>query len=248
MNQTLKDKVAVVTGAGSGMGLTVASLLHSMGATLVLTDISGKEADAAKGLGDRAVARQGDVGNAADMKAVADLAVSTFGGVDILCNVAGARLSMDLLADESPEDFDREYAINARGPFLTMKYCIPHMVARGGGSIINVASSAGIRAWKNMAGYSAGKAALIALTRVAALEYGDKGVRANVVSPGTIDTPMLREWHAKTPGRREYVLTLNPLHRLGQMDEIANTIAFLASDAASYISGVVLPVDGGQTI
>lgn len=248
MDQTLKDKIAIVTGAGSGIGLATAKALHSRGALVVAADISGKETETANGLGERAAPFHADLANSDDAAGLVEFAVSQFGGVDILCNVGAVTSTKDLLADAKHDDFDRIVSVNLHGVFSTMKYAIPRMVARGGGSIVNVSSTAAIKAWRTMAAYSAAKAGVIALTRVAALEYGAQGVRANVICPGSTRTPMLLGQFPEDPSRVEYLEGLNPLHRLGMPEELAAAILFLASDASSYVTGVVLPVDGGQTM
>jgi NAD(P)-dependent dehydrogenase (short-subunit alcohol dehydrogenase family) len=237
----LAGKVAIVTGGGSGMGLATARLLHAHGAHVVVTDLSGKEADTAAELGDRAAAFHADLGSEQDVAALIDFAVTRFGGLDILCNVAGVPSAQKTLVDTTLEDFDRVASVNVRSVFLSMKLAIPHMIARGGGSIVNVSSTAAVKAWRNLGAYSAAKAGTVALTKVAALEYGGQGIRANVVLPGATKTGMV------DPARYDQLSAMSPLARMGEPEELASAILFLASDDSSFVTGAVLPVDGGQT-
>jgi NAD(P)-dependent dehydrogenase (short-subunit alcohol dehydrogenase family) len=247
MNRSLEGKVAVITGAGSGMGLASARLFHAEGAKVVLTDISGKEQQVAAELGSNAVALTGDISNSKHVAAVMDLAVQSFGGIDILANIAGIAGKMTPLDETTEETFETLVAINLRGVFLTMKMALPHMIARGGGSIVNVASTAAIIGTPGLVAYAASKAGVAGLTKGAAVEYGKHHIRVNAVCPGVIKTPMYDSGVADNPGVVEYLTSLIPLGRTGIADEIANPLLFLASDASSYITGAIVPIDGGQT-
>lgn len=247
MKGLLEGKIAILTGAGSGMGLATARLFHREGAKLILMDISGRQSAIAQELGDRAVPVQADVAKADDVRAAIERAISEFGGVDILCNIAGANAPMRLLADSPETDFDRMIDVNLRGVFLTMHYAIPSMLDRGGGAIVNVASTAALIGTPQLASYSGAKAGVYGITRSVALEYAAKGIRANTLCPGTIHTPMMDEGIADNPGAYEYIKNLVAMRRVGQPEEIANGMLFLASDLSSYITGIALPIDGGQT-
>lgn len=247
MTGQLEGKIAVITGAASGMGAETARLFHHHGARVVLSDISEKVHDVAAALGDRAVAITGDVSRTADANAMIELALAEFGGIDVLCNVAGAMGTRGAMTDCTDENFELLVAINLRGPFLTMRAAIPHMIARGGGSIVNVCSTAGIKAYPGLITYGAAKAGLVNLTVGAAVEFAKHGVRVNAICPGPIDTPMFRKEVDGVPGAMERITSKVPMGRPGQVREIAEPMLFLASSASSYMTGTILPVEGGQT-
>lgn len=250
MSGLLEGKIAIITGVGAptSMGATAARLFYAEGASLVLADVSGNEETVAASLGDRAIACSVDVGKSEQVDRMINVAVETFGGLDILCNVAGVSGSMCPLADTSEENFDLMIDVNLRGVFLGMKFALPHLVARGGGTIVNVASTAAIIGTPLLGTYAASKAGVVALTRVAAAEYGREGIRANAICPGVIQTPMMDAGVEDNPEIVEYLKGLVPMGRIGQPEEIANAMLFLASDQSSYITGSVLPVEGGQTM
>ena len=248
MSGLMDGKVVVITGAGSGMGLTAAKLFHAEGARLVLADVSGKERDTVDLLGDRAVAVSADVRKADQVKAMVDLAVSEYGRLDVLLNVAGSFGRQVALTDTDEELFDLMVDINLRGVFLGMKYAIPHMLAQGGGTIVNVASTAALIATPKLVVYAAAKAGVVALTKGTAVEYGKQGIRVNAIAPGVINTPMHVQGVADDPSVTEYLKAMIPMGRIGEPEEIADALLFLASDRSSYITGQVLPVEGGQTV
>lgn len=247
MNGTLVGKVAVITGAGSGIAAAAARLFHKEGARIVLADVSGKEADLAAELGAGAVACRADVSKGDDVKAMIDVAIDTFGKLDILCNVAGITGPQGSLEDANEEDFDSVIAVNIRGLLLSMKFALPHLVEGGGGVIVNISSATALVGMPGLAVYSATKGAIIATTRVIAAEYARKGVRANVICPGGIETPIYLEHLARDPASVNKTVDLIPAGRVGKPEEIAQAMLFLASDASSYMTGAVVPVDGGQT-
>ncbi len=189
MSNVLEGKTAIITGAGSGMGLAAARLFHQHGANIVLADFSGAQEKTAVELGERTVPIQADISKAADAKAMVDLAVSEFGGLDILCNIAGANAPMVQHHEALESDFDKMINVNLRGAFLTMKYAIPAMAQRGGGSIVNVASAAALMGTPLYGSYSAAKTGLLGLTRTIALEYAEQNIRANSICPGPPSGP-----------------------------------------------------------
>ena len=248
MTGQIEGKIAIITGAASGIGAAVAHLFHAHGARLVMADLSKGVTDLAAELGENAVAIVGDVSESTDARAIIDLAVSKFGGVDILCNIAGyPGNSRGTLVDCSDENFDKMVAVNFRGPFMTMKAAIPYMIARGGGSIVNVASTAALKGYPTLVPYGGSKAGLVALSRGAAVEFAEHNIRVNTICPGPHETPMLLAAVEANPASKEKIIAGVPLHRLGKPEEIAPAIYFYASDASPFITGTVLPVEGGQT-
>ena len=244
----LKNKVAVVTGAASGIGLAIAERFYAEGASVVIADISGKETGVALKLGDRALAIHTDVTRSADIQAMLKAAVDRFGGVDILCNNAGIDGEMHLIADFDEDNYDRIMAINLRGVFLGIKHAIPLMKSRGGGSIINTASTAGITATPGLGIYGATKAGVMQLSRSAAVEYALDKIRVNAICPAMIETPLVSHLLKTNPDDAARVLAVTPMGRVGQPREVADVALFLASDESSYVTGVSLPVDGAYTV
>ncbi len=244
-NDRLAGKVAVVTGGGSGMGAAMAELFHANGARVVIADVSGKQDELAAKLGDRCRAIKADVSNSKDVQAMLNLAVDSFGRLDVLCNNAGIQGSFALTADYGEADWDEVMAVNLRGVFLGMKFAIPHMLATGGGSIVNTSSMAAMVAFPSLPAYSASKGAVAMLTKVTAAEYASQGIRINAVLPGAIDTVMAR---AMRPDIIEGAIAATLMGRIGQPSEVANLALFLASDESSFITGTLIPVDGGYTL
>jgi NAD(P)-dependent dehydrogenase (short-subunit alcohol dehydrogenase family) len=243
----MDGKVVVITGAGSGMARSAAHLFHAEGALLVLADISGKEAETASELGHRAVAISTDVARDAQVRAMIDCAIRTYGRLDALLNVAGASGQQVSLAETSEEQFDLMVNVNLRGVFLGMKHAIPHMLKQGGGSIVNVASTAALIAAPKLGAYAAAKAGVVALTKTAAVEYGRQGIRCNAICPGPFNTPMAAAAALEDASVGEYFANLVPMGRMGEPEEIAEALLYLASARGSYVNGVALPVEGGQT-
>lgn len=247
MRGIMDSKVVVITGAGSGMGRSTARHFHAQGALLVLGDISGQERKTARELGDRAIPVSVDVRKSDQVAAMIECAVENYGGLDVLLNVAGSFGTQVGLAETDESLFDLMVDINLRGVFLGMKHAIPHMLARGGGAIVNVASTAALIAAPQLGVYAAAKAGVVALTRTAAVEFGRQGIRCNAVCPGPFNTPMTATAAAEDPSVGEYFANLVPMGRMGEPEEIAEALLYLASARSSYVNGVALPVEGGQT-
>jgi NAD(P)-dependent dehydrogenase (short-subunit alcohol dehydrogenase family) len=242
-SRRLDGKVAIITGAGSGIGRASAELFAAEGAQVVCADLSGQQDEVAAGIGASAVGVKVDVAETADVRRMVDLAVERFGRLDVLFNNAGIGGGQrQLLADVDEETFDRQIGIHLRGVFLGMKHAIPVMLEGGGGSIINTASAAGLVGWREIAVYSAAKGGVVQLTKSAALDYAEAGIRVNAICPGMTLTGIAGRATGTTPASPP---PGTPMNRWGQSDELAAAALFLASDESSFVTGVALPVDGG---
>ena len=188
-----------------------------------------------------------DMTKSAEVAAAVEFTIATFGGLDIAVNNAGVSAKAALLAEITDEEFDRVMHTNVRGVFIAMKHEIRAMLACGGGTIVNTASIGGLVALPRMAAYTASKHALVAITKVAALDYAKNGIRVNAVAPGTVMTQMLRSGAAATPEGEARLKAVTPMGRIAEPEEVAGAIAWLCSDAASYVTGIAFPVDGGYT-
>jgi NAD(P)-dependent dehydrogenase (short-subunit alcohol dehydrogenase family) len=241
----LDGKVAVITGAGSGMGQSSARIFVREGAKVLAADISGQQKETAAELGDAAVPFQCDVTQEADVEAMFAAALEAFGRVDAVLNVAGIG-SAQPLADITLDEYQKVLAVNLTGVMLGTKHAIRTMVPTGGGAIVNWSSSGGLNAAViPVSAYSATKAGVISFTKSAAIEYADKGIRANALCPGFVETPL-----SGGPGsaaRFPQVVQGQAMKRGAHPDEIAEVASFLASDRASFMTGAIIPVDGGQS-
>jgi NAD(P)-dependent dehydrogenase (short-subunit alcohol dehydrogenase family) len=249
---SLAGKVAIVTGAASGIGRASALALTAAGAAVVVADRNASGAEqVAKEIatgGGRARAQRVDVADEASVAAMIAAAVAAFGGLDVLHNNAAesdpAIMGSDLeIATLDAALFDRALAVNLRGPLFGCKHAIPQLLARGGGAIINTSSASGLTGDLSRPAYGISKAGLDALTRYVATQYGKRGIRCNAIAPGVIETPALR---ANVPSEQVAIYEGNHLTpRLGRPEDIAAAVVFLASDDAAFITGQVISVDGG---
>lgn len=241
----LDGKVAVITGAGSGMGRASTKVFVREGAKVLAVDISGREKETAADLGDAVVPFGCDMRDEGEVEAMFAAALETFGRVDAVLNVAGIAAG-GMLTDVGPDDFARIIAVNLQGVFWGTKHGVKAMIPTGGGSIVNWSSIGGMNASPGTSVYSASKAGVISVTKAAAVEYGPQGVRANAICPGFIETEM-----SGGPGAGErfpQLIAGSALKRAGQPEEVAELASFLASDRASYISGAIIPVDAATTV
>jgi len=245
----LTGKVALVTGAGSGIGRASALAFAREGAKIVVADVvvdGGEETvSLIKKTGGEASFIKADVAKAAEVEALINTAVATYGRLDCAHNNAGIAGRSATVADDTEENWDRILAINLKGVWLCMKYEIPQMLKQGSGAIVNTASDAGLIAVRRGGAYVASKHGVVGLTKTAALEYAKAGIRVNAVCPGPIDTPMLQRGASLRPQIIEKMAAAQPVGRLGQPQEIAEAVVWLCSDAASFVTGQAMPVDGG---
>jgi NAD(P)-dependent dehydrogenase (short-subunit alcohol dehydrogenase family) len=247
--EDLSGKVAIVTGAGSGIGEACAMMLAARGVFVVLADL---KLDAVKRVaasisksGGKAATGQANVADPASVAAMVKVAVDTFGGLDIAVNNAGIGGEAKPVGEYSIEGWQQVISVNLSGVFYCMRYELPAMVARGGGSIVNMASILGMVGFATSSAYVAAKHGVLGLTKSAALEYATKGVRVNSVGPGFISTPLIAA--NMDAAATEYIAGLHAMKRLGKPEEVASLVCFLASDEASFITGSYHVVDGGYT-
>jgi NAD(P)-dependent dehydrogenase (short-subunit alcohol dehydrogenase family) len=245
----LQNKVAVITGAGSGMGKATAKLFAAEGAKVICADISGKQDAVAAEIGAAAVPVHADVANEDNVQRMIATAEERFGRLDILINNAGFGGPMAPLHEQTAERWDRVHSVNVKGVFLGMKYGITSMLKTGGGAIVNISSATGLIGWKHHSVYGAAKGGVNQLTKIAALDYAGKNIRVNAVLPGTMWTGLVKmseQFSEPPPGT--FRLPGIPMDRWGLAKDIAYAALYLASDEASYVTGVLLPVDGGYCI
>lgn len=248
----LENKIAIVTGGASGFGRGIVELFVKEGARVVIADINGGSADdLASELGpERAVACTADVTQRDQVQAMVDKAVETFGGLDILVNNAGVTHRNQSLMTVSEEEFDRIYAVNVKAIYLATLAAVPEMEKRGGGAIINTASTAGVRPRPGLTWYNGSKGAAIVLTKSMAAELAEKKIRVNAINPVIGETGLLEEFMGlpDTPENRTKFTNTIPLGRMSTPADIANAALFLADPASSMITGVAIEVDGGRCI
>jgi NAD(P)-dependent dehydrogenase (short-subunit alcohol dehydrogenase family) len=238
----LTDKTAAVTGGADGIGYAIAERLAHEGANVAVLDIKQPDAAASK-LGGIGV--QVDVSDPQAMQSGLQTIVDQHGKLDILVNNVGIDGVSTPTADYPLADYHRVLNVNLTGVFHGLKFAIPHLINNGGGSIINIASGAAVKAIPGLSPYCASKAGVVALTRTAAVEYAPHGIRINTILPGAIETPLLAEVIAKSPNVIGVMAAQHPIGRIGTPAEVAAAVAFLASDDAAFVTGVALPVDGG---
>lgn len=247
----LKDRVALITGAASGIGRATASVFAAEGARLALADIDavGLERSAAALDGADTWAREADLSRASDVESLVTAALDRFGHIDVLCNIAGRSLFGDLVAT-TEEAWDGIIASNLKSVYLCSRAVLPGMIARERGVIVNMGSVWGLAAGASAAAYSASKGAILALTRSMAVDYARQGIRVNALCPGGVDTPMLERYAEALPNvsvaaARNILRMSHPIGRLADPVEIARGALFLASDDSSFMTGSSLVIDGG---
>jgi len=247
----LHDRVALVTGGGSGIGRAIAERFAFEGARVVVVDINGVAADAvADAIGNLAFAIEADVSDPGSVRRMIDDAIERFGRVDVLVNNAAIVSTKDVLTVE-PDEWDRVFAVNVRGVYLCCQGVLPSMLERGVGSIVNIASVAGMKGLPQRAAYCASKGAVIALTRQIAAEYAGRGVRCNCICPSTIATPLVESVFERADdpdALRATFMVRQPMGRFGQADEVAAAVLYLASDESAFVTGTSLVIDGGLTM
>ena len=253
MGKRLEEKIAIVTGGGSGIGRCTALTFAREGAVVIVADrneaAAGTVTEEARAIGGRGEPLALDVSNSTEVKRAIDEVASRYGRLDILVNNAGFGFAGSVV-DTSEEDWDAIMDVNVKGTFLGCKYAIPIMEKNGGGVIVNTASTTSKVGIPERAAYCATKGAVASLTRAMALDHVSNGIRVNCVAPGTVETPYFTEIFAKSPDAAELRRKLEArqaMNRLGQPQEIANAILFLASDESSFCTGSMLLADGGWT-
>lgn len=250
MDYELKDKIVLITGAAQGIGLTTAQEFAKAGAVTIMADIKKPEQEAAAltSGGYRALAIQCDVSKEQDVKNMMEEILKTYGRLDAAFNNAGIQTPQRPMAEITNDEFDHTVAVDLKGVWNCMQYEIPQMLKQGGGCIVNTSSQGGVTGFPGQAAYIACKHAVIGLTRTAAIDYADKGIRINAVCPGCILTPMAADIIKRNPAMAEEFNKMIPQGRLGQPEEIAHAVMWLCSPGASFVQGSALMVDGGFTV
>jgi NAD(P)-dependent dehydrogenase (short-subunit alcohol dehydrogenase family) len=245
-------RVAFVTGAANGIGRAAALAFAREGASVAVADVSeqGNQETARmiEQAGGRAVAVGCDVSRAEGVKAALGQAVETFGRLDFAFNNAGVEQPITAAAELTEKEWDRIVDINLRGVFLCMRHEVPLLLNQGGGAIVNTSSGAGVKGFAGQAAYCAAKHGVVGLTRAAALDYAKSNIRVNAVCPGIIETPMMDRFSGGTAQGRERVIAQEPVGRMGRPEEIAAAVVWLCSDAAAFVVGHTMVIDGGQTV
>lgn len=249
MGQRLENKVALVTGAGSGIGKASALAFAREGAKVVVADIvvdAGEQtANAIMESGGEATFIKADVARSAEVEAMVSKTVELYGRLDCAYNNAGLAVSPRLTTDTAEEDWDRLMNVNLKGVWLCMKYEIPHMLNQGKGAIVNASSMVGVIGLPKRSAYAASKHGVIGLTKVAALEYADAGIRVNAICPAVVRTPLVENIISSDPEAEAQLLSMIPMKRLASLEEIAEVVVWLCSDASSFVTGHAMLADGG---
>ncbi len=247
----LEGKCALITGAASGIGRAAALAFAREGAKLTLADVATEGGAETVSLvskaGGQAHFVKCDVSRAAEVEALVGAAVNQYGRLDCAFNNAGIEGQTLRTAEDTEENWDRVIAIDLKGVWLCLKFEIRQMLKQGGGAIVNTSSAAGLVGSHGMPAYSAAKHGVVGLTKVAALEYSKAGIRVNAVCPGVIDTPMVRRLVAGRPKLEQRLVAVEPIGRKGKPQEVAEAVVWLCSEAASFVSGCAMPVDGALT-
>ena len=245
------EKTVLVTGGGSGIGRATALKFASEGAAVVIgnrNEALGQETvELITQSGGNASFYKTDVGRSENVKALIDYTVATYGGLHAAFNNAGVEDPEAMTPDHTDETFDLMMSVNVKGVWYSMKYEIEHMLAHGGGAIVNTSSIAGLIGYPGHAPYTASKHAVLGLTKTAALEYGKQGIRVNAVCPGATETRLLEGLSGGDAETLKYMESLHPIGRLGKPEEIADVVVWLCSDAASFVLGQGIAIDGGFT-
>ncbi|MFC1992535.1 SDR family oxidoreductase [Chloroflexota bacterium] len=250
MTGQLENRVALVTGGSSGIGRTTALAFAKEGAKVVIGDILVAEGEETvnmiKKAGGKAIFVKADVSKAAEVEAMVKKAVDTYGRLDCAFNNAGIIVPLRPIPEVPEEDWDRLIDINLKGVWLCLKYEIPQMLKQGNGAIVNVASMLGLIGKEFRSPYASSKHGVVGLTKVAALENADKGIRVNAICPAPISTPILAPIFAD-PKAKASLMAMVPMERTGDPAEVAEAVVWLCSDASSFVTGVAMPIDGGAT-